>query len=170
MESRSLAREVALLVLGQLSKDNINKYNSISIEKMLDLGLDTLKNHWREQLDECASQIELANLTLSKSDFEENEKYNVNFVRKALTTSLENSENILNTLSDTFELSKLLTLSDQDSIRLEAMNRITLVISHINTINTSLDNVMEGWRRDCHVLIKIFYVWPILICIILKPQ
>ena len=56
MESRSLAREVALLVLGQISKQNIKDYNSISLEKMLDLGLDTLINYWREQLDECAKK------------------------------------------------------------------------------------------------------------------
>ncbi len=146
MESRSLAREVALLVLGQISKQNMKDYNSISLEKMLDLGLDTLINYWREQLDECASQIELAQEELSKTDFEENEKYNISLARKYLNLTLKKSENVLNILSDTFELSRLLTLSDQENIRLEAMNRISLVVKNFNTINCSLDNVMEGWR------------------------
>ena len=146
MESRSLAREVALLVLGQLSKQNIKDHNAISLEKMLDLGLDTLINHWREQLDECATQIQLAQEELSKTDFEQNEKYSISLVREYLNTSLEKSENILNVLSDTFELSRLLTLSDQENIRLEAMNRISLVVKNFTTINDSLNNVMEGWR------------------------
>ncbi len=146
MESRSLAREVALLVLGQISKQNIKDYNSISLEKMLDLGLDTLINYWREQLDECASQIELAQVELSKTDFEETEKYNISLARKYLNLTLKKAENILNILSDTFELSRLLTLGDQENIRSEAMNRISLVVKHFNTINSSLDNVMEGWR------------------------
>ena len=146
MESRSLAREVSLLVLGQISKQNIKDYNSISLEKMLDLGLDTLINYWREQLDECASQIELAQVELSKTDFEETEKYNISLARKYLNLTLKKSENILNILSDTFELSRLLTLGDQENIRSEAMNRISLVVKHFNTINSSLDNVMEGWR------------------------
>ena len=146
MESRSLEREVALLVLGQISKQNIKNYNSISLEKMLDLGLDTLINYWREQLDECASQIELAQEELSKTDFEDTEKYNISRARKYLNITLKKSENLLNILSDTFELSRLLTLSDQENIRLEAMNRISLVVKNFNTINCSLDNVMEGWR------------------------
>ena len=146
MESRSLAREVALLVLGQLSRQNIKDYNSISLEKMLDLGVDTLINHWREQLDECATQIELAQQELSKTDFEQNEKFSISLAREYLNTSLEKSENILNVLSDTFELSRLLTLSDQENIRLEAMNRISLVVTNFTKINNTLDNVMEGWR------------------------
>ncbi len=146
MESRSLAREVALLVLGQISQNNINQFNSISLEKMLNLGLDTLINHWHEQLDECASQIKLAQEELSKADFHQTEKYNISLAREYLNNSLQKSENILNILSDTFELSRLLTLSDQENIRLEALNRITLVVKNFNTINISLDNVMEGWR------------------------
>ena len=135
MESRSLAREVALLVLGQLSSENIKDYNAISLEKMLDLCLDTLINHWRQQLDECATQIELAQEELSKTDFEDNEKYSISVVREYLNTSLEKSENILNILSDTFELSRLLTLSDQENIRLEAIKRINLVIENFRKLD-----------------------------------
>ncbi len=146
MESRSLAREVALLVLGQVSEDNIDKYQSLSIEKMLDLGLDTLLSHWREQLDECALQIELAQDELLKSDYDSLEKSNIITARSYLTNGLKKSENILNILSDTFELSKILSLSDQEKIRIEAIHRIDLVIKKINLINSSLDSVMEGWR------------------------
>ena len=48
MESRSLAREVALLVLGQISEDQITNFDKISLDQMLSMGLDTLFNHWRE--------------------------------------------------------------------------------------------------------------------------
>ena len=83
---------------------------------------------------------------LLKTDFDQNEKYSISLVRDYLNTSLEKSENILNVLSDTFELSRLLTLSDQENIRLEAMNRISLVVTNFTKINNTLDNVMEGWR------------------------
>ena len=139
MESRSLAREVALLVLGQISQENIQNYQAISLEKMLDLGLDTLGNHWREQLDDCALQIELAQEGLSKIDFEQFDQNNISNAQKYLANGLEKSENILNLLSDTFELAKLLTLSDQENIRIEAMNRIDLVVKQFNIINSSLD-------------------------------
>ena len=146
MESRSLAREVALLVLGQISEDQINNFDTISLDQMLSMGLDTLFNHWREQLDDCALQIELAQEELLSDDSEEFDKDSIIKSRELLINCLRKSEDIVNALSDTIELTSLLTLRDQENIRIEAMNRVKLVIQRISQINTSLDDVMEGWR------------------------
>ncbi len=146
MESRSLAREVALLVLGQISEDQIHNFDTISLDQMLSMGLDTLFNHWREQLDDCALQIELAQEELLSNDSEDLGNDSITKSRELLINCLRKSEDIVNVLSDTIELTSLLTLRDQDKIRLEAMNRVRLVIEKISLINTSLDNVMEGWR------------------------
>ena len=146
MESRSLAREVALLVLGQISEDQINNFDTISLDQMLSMGLDTLFNHWREQLDDCALQIELAQEELLSDDSEDRDKESITKSRELLINCLRKSEDIVNVLSDTIELTSLLTLRDQEKIRIEAMNRVRLVIENISLINTSLDNVMEGWR------------------------
>ncbi len=146
MESRSLAREVALLVLGQISEDQINNFDTISLDQMLSMGLDTLFNHWREQLDDCALQIELAQEELLSNESEDLDKDSITKSRELLINCLRKSEDIVNVLSDTIELTSLLTLRDQEKIRIEAMNRVRLVIEKISLINTSLDNVMEGWR------------------------
>ena len=146
MESRSLAREVALLVLGQISEDQINNFDTISLDQMLSMGLDTLFNHWREQLDDCALQIELAQEELLRNDSEDFDKNSIMKSRELLINCLRQSEDIVNVLSDTIELTSLLTLRDQENIRIEAMNRVRLVIEKISLINTSLDDVMEGWR------------------------
>ena len=146
MESRSLAREVALLVLGQISEDQINNFDTISLDQMLSMGLDTLFNHWREQLDDCALQIELAQEELLSNDSKDFDKDSITKSRELLINCLRKSEDIVNALSDTIELTSLLTLRDQEKIRIEAMNRVRLVIEKISLINTSLDNVMEGWR------------------------
>ncbi len=146
MESRSLSREVALLVLGQISEDQINNFDTISLDQMLSMGLDTLFNHWREQLDDCALQIELAQEELLSNESEDLDKDSITKSRELLINCLRKSEDIVNVLSDTIELTSLLTLRDQEKIRIEAMNRVRLVIEKISLINTSLDNVMEGWR------------------------
>ena len=146
MESRSLAREVALLVLGQISQDQINNFDTISLDQMLSMGLDTLFNHWREQLDDCALQIELAQEELLSNESEDFDKNSIMKSRELLINCLRQSEDIVNVLSDTIELTSLLTLRDQENIRIEAMNRVRLVIEKISLINTSLDDVMEGWR------------------------
>ncbi|WP_269622068.1 transcription antitermination factor NusB [Prochlorococcus marinus] len=146
MESRSLAREVALLVLGQISDDHINNIESLSIEDILNLGFDTLSNYWREQLDDCALQIELAQQELLNSELIESDKNHITRSRDHLTNCLQKFQTILNILSDTFELTRLLALKDQKIIKDEAMNRVSLVIEKYNLINSSLDQVMEGWR------------------------
>ena len=146
MESRSLAREIALLILGQMSDDYTKNYQSFSLEKILNMGLDTLLNHWRDQLDDCALQIELAQEELFQSELQEVEKIDLSQSRQFLIKSLKKSEDVVNILSDTLELSRLLTLGDQEDIRNEAMKRVDFVLKDLNLINSSLDNVMEGWR------------------------
>ncbi len=146
MESRSLAREVALLVLGQISDSNINNLETSSLDQMLSMGLDTLFNYWREQLDDCAHQIKLAQEELFSNDSEDFDKNDIIYARQLLLNCLSKSENIVNILSDTIELTSLLSLKDQENIRVEAMNRVHLVVDKLSIINSSLDNVMDGWR------------------------
>ena len=56
------------------------------------------------------------------------------------------SENILNCLSESIELPRLLALVDQKEIRELALKRVNLVIEKKDHIDNNLDNVMEGWR------------------------
>ena len=95
MESRSLAREVALLVLGQISEDQINNFDTISLDQMLSMGLDTLFSHWREQLDDCALQIELAQEELICNDSEDFDKDFIIKSRGLLIKCLRKSEDIV---------------------------------------------------------------------------
>ena len=106
MEDRSLAREVALLVLGQISDNKIEDYESFSLEKILSMGLDTLLTHSREQLDDCASQIEIAQEKLLNLELQEFNKKSFESISHHFTLTLSQSQNIVNVLSDTLELPK----------------------------------------------------------------
>ena len=48
MQLKSISRELALLLLGQINKKDINKVN---VESMLSKAIASLTQHWREQLD-----------------------------------------------------------------------------------------------------------------------
>jgi len=146
MQSRSIAREISLLVLGQIYYEKIQDINKISLDNLLLLGLETLLNHWREELDACALKIETAQQKLLDSELCESDLNSISNVRNHLKESLIHSQDILNDLSDISELTRLLTLSDQEQIRNDAIHRVTLVTETINDINLALDNVMEGWR------------------------
>ena len=142
MQLKSISRELALLLLGQIKKKDINKLN---IESLLSKAIESLTQHWREQLDSCASQLEKANQELLDSEFQ----LDAGLLIKAqnyLKTCLIDSENILNCLSESIELPRLLALVDQKEIRELALRRVDLVIEKQDEIDHKLDSVMEGWR------------------------
>ncbi len=142
MQLKSISRELALLLLGQIKKKDINKLN---IESLLSKAIESLTQHWREQLDSCASQLEKANQELLDSEFQVDAGLLIK-AQNYLKTCLIDSENILNCLSESIELPRLLALVDQKEIRELALRRVDLVIEKQDEIDHKLDSVMEGWR------------------------
>ena len=142
MQLKSISRELALLLLGQIKKKDINKLN---IESLLSKAIESLTQHWREQLDSCASQLEKANQELLDSEFQGDAGLLIKS-RNHLKTCLIDSENILNCLSESIELPRLLALVDQKEIRELALRHVDLVIEKQDEIDHKLDSVMEGWR------------------------
>jgi N utilization substance protein B len=142
MQLKSISRELALLLLGQIKQNDINKMN---IESLLSKAIESLSQHWREQLDSCALRLEKANQELLDSEFQEDVGL-LKQSRNHIKTCLIDSENILNSLSESIELPRLLALVDQKEIRDLALKRVNLVIQKQNQIDNNLDSVMEGWR------------------------
>ena len=142
MQLKSISRELALLLLGKIKKKDINKLN---IESLLSKAIESLTQHWREQLDSCASQLEKANQELLDSEFQVDAGLLIK-AQNYLKTCLIDSENILNCLSESIELPRLLALVDQKEIRELALRRVDLVIEKQDEIDHKLDSVMEGWR------------------------
>jgi len=142
MQLKSISRELALLLLGQIKKNDINKIN---IESLLAKGIESLTQHWREQLDFCALKLEKANQELFDSELQEDAGL-LKKSRNHLKSCLIDSEIILNGLSESIELPRLLAVVDQKEIRELALKRVHFVIEKLDEIDNSLDSVMEGWR------------------------
>ena len=68
MQLKSISRELALLLLGQVKKKDLDKNN---IETLLSKAIESLTQHWREQLDFCALKLEKANQELLDSELQE---------------------------------------------------------------------------------------------------
>ena len=146
MQSRSLSRELALLVLGQVSEQNQPKLEKLAMDGLLQNALDSLMFHWREALDASASELDQAQQHLLDSELQESDRASHDTVRTHLRSALTGAEQVLNGLSASLELPRLLLLSDQEQIRLDAMQRVSLVLEARDHIDTQLDAVMENWR------------------------
>ena len=146
MATRSLTRELALLVLGQVPEQKSASVADLALDSILDQALDTLTQHWRESLDASAAELDQSQQSLLDSELQQGENGTHDTVRSHLRASLSSAEQVLNGLSATLELPRLLLLGDQEQIRRGAMERVQKVLSQREGIDTRLDQVMEGWR------------------------
>ena len=142
MQLKSISRELALLLLGQINTKDINK---IKIESMLSKAIESLTQHWKEQLDCSALKLEKANQEFLESEMKDDAGL-LYKSRDHLKTILIDLETILNSLSESIEFPRLLALVDQKKIRELALKRVHLVIEKQEEIDKNLDSVMEGWR------------------------
>lgn len=146
MPSRSLARELALLVLGQVSEQKQADVTDLAMEAVLDQALASLMQHWRESLDSSAAELDQAQQTLLDSELQAGDAATVGRVRDHLRSCLTTAEQVLNGLSASLELPRLLLLGDEEQIRRGAMERVSCVLAKRDSIDAQLNAVMEGWR------------------------
>tara|TARA_Y100001968_G_scaffold70782_1_gene61957 strand:+ start:7 stop:633 length:627 start_codon:yes stop_codon:yes gene_type:complete len=146
MQYKSITRELSLLILSQISDKYNFSSNEKTLESLLSKALDSLTQYWREGLDECAKRLETAQQEILDSELKETDKLLNSEVRTHLRSSIVDLETVLNGLSNSLEIPRLLTLSDHEKIRQGAIERVNLVIHNMKNIDTRLDNVMEGWR------------------------
>ena len=146
MATRSLTRELALLVLGQVPEQKSASVADLALDSILDQALDTLTQHCRESLDASAAELDQAQQSLLDSELQQGEIGTHDTVRTHLRASLGSAEQVLNGLSASLELPRLLLLGDQEQIRRGAMERVQKVLTQREGIDKRLDQVMEGWR------------------------
>jgi len=116
------------------------------METVLEQALASLMQHWRESLDSSAAELDQAQQTLLDSELQAGDSATVGRVRDHLRSCLTTAELVLNGLSASLELPRLLLLGDQEQIRRGAMERVSSVLAKRESIDAQLDAVMEGWR------------------------
>ena len=147
MQSRTLSRELALLMLGQISdRGGAKPVLSTAMDGLLQQVLATLSQHVRDALDRSAEDLQIAQQQLLDSELQEQGEQQLPRVRQHLNAGLAAAEQAINRLSASLELPRLLLLADQDQVRRGALARVEAVLRDRELIDGRLDGVMEGWR------------------------
>ena len=158
MQSRTIARELALLMLGQTSDrgdrpaaaSGSRDLSDASLAPLLHQALAGLHQHAREALDRSAENLQSAEQQLLDSELHEGadaqQAAQLPRVRQHLKDGLAQAEMALNRISAVLELPRVLLLADQQEVRSDAIARTRAVLKNRERIDTSLDQVMEGWR------------------------
>jgi len=144
--NRSLSRELSLLSLGLIKDKGDFKISKFQIDEIFESALDSLINHCRDELDNC--ELDLENVSQKILDIELGEGINSSLVnlRDELKNSLKKIETVMNSLSVMLDFPKLIVSSGQIDIREDVNQRINNIINNLTTIDSDIDQVMDGWR------------------------
>ena len=146
MHNRSLSRELSLISLGLIKDKGDLKLNKSQIEEIFESALDSLINHCRDELDNCESNLEDASQKILESELQEGIDSCLSNVREELKKSIKKIETVMNTLSITLDFPKLIVSSGQIDIREDVNQRISNIINNLTTIDSEIDQSMDGWR------------------------
>ena len=147
MQSRTVSRELALLMLGQVSdRPGSAPAADTTLDTLLQQALASLSLHVREALDRSAEDLQAAQQQLLDSELQDEGSDRLPRVRQHLQDGLASAEQALNRLSASLELPRVLLLANQDEVRRGAIDRARAVLRDREQIDQKLDAVMEGWR------------------------
>ena len=144
--NRSVSRELSLLSLGLINDKADLKLNKFQVEGIFESALDSLINHFRDDLDNCEADLENVSQNILDSELREGTNSSFADARDELKNSLYKIESVMNTLSVTLDFPKLIVSSNHNDIREDVNQRILSVINNIKTIDFEIDEVMDGWR------------------------
>tara|TARA_A100001388_G_C28738480_1_gene485528 strand:+ start:712 stop:1341 length:630 start_codon:yes stop_codon:yes gene_type:complete len=144
--NRSLSRELSLLSLGLIKDQGNFRLNKFQVEEMFDSALDSLINHFKDELNNCEADLEIATQNILDSELQDGANSTFSNVRDELKKSIYKIESVMNTISLTLDFPKLAVSSDQKDIREDVYERILKIINNIQTIDSQIDGVMDGWR------------------------
>ena len=144
--NKSLSRELSLISLGLIKDKGDFKLNQFQIEEIVESALDSLINHCRDELDNCESELDNASQKILESELYEGVDSSFSKVRDKLRTSLKKIETVMNTLSVTLDFPKLIVSSGNIDIKEDTNQRISNIINNLATIDSDIDQVMDGWR------------------------
>ena len=145
-KNRTLSRELSLIALGLIKDKGGFKLNKFQIDEIFESALDSLINHFRDELDDCESELENASQTILDSELKEGVDCSFSNVRDELKKSLKKIETVMNTLSVTLDFPKLIVSSGQIDIREDVNHRISNIINNLSIIDSEIDQAMDGWR------------------------
>ena len=144
--NRSLSRELSLISLGLIKDKGDCKLNKLQIDEIFESALDSLINHWRDELDNCESELDNASQKILDSELNEGVNSSFSKVRDDLKKSLKKVETVMNMLSVILDFPKLIVSSGQIDIREDVNQRIHYIINNLTVIDSDIDQVMDGWR------------------------
>lgn len=145
MQSRRIARELALLGMSQLTDDpkRSSKQSPPSVETLLTEAVRTLTAEVKETLEAASTELVRGNRHLLNS---ETRSGNLSDAQATVKEAIEQVQTAINRLGAATELPEFVQLAGRQDVQDYAQRIITQLIQHRDAIDQQLNNAMVGWQ------------------------
>jgi N utilization substance protein B len=143
---RQLARELALLILGQESQGHSQRARSredSTLPSLMLASVQALVNEAQDMLETAGSELSQGHHRLQESELK---AITVQSARVMLEESIELSRKAINRISLALELPELIAMSDQKAVRDYALELSQQVIEARSHLEDRLNEVMVDWQ------------------------
>lgn len=142
MQARRIARELALLSIGQLPT-KAERLNAQQLQGLLLAAVRTLTTEVQDTLEAASAELKRSSDRLLTS---ETRAIDVNSARAMLTEAIELTQTAVNRLGSAVELPEFIQLANQQEVRHYALEVLGTVQARREEVDQLLDECMVDWQ------------------------
>jgi N utilization substance protein B len=142
---RQFARELALLVLGQLSKRQLTAEQPIEFQELMSAAVRSLVSEAQDVLETAATELSQGNDRLRESQFK---PATLNGARTMVQEAIELSEKAINRIGMALELPELIQMAHMQEVRAYAISITQRVIVERDHLDQLLNGAMVDWQLN----------------------
>jgi transcription antitermination protein NusB len=143
-QTRSIARELALLSLGQFSS-SAEAITKQDLDNLVIAAVQTLITEVQDILEASAAEVKRGNDQLSQS---ETKAVNVDSAKAMVKEALQLAQTAINRLGLAVELPEFIQLATKAEARKYAVRLLETIQQHHSEIETSIAEVLVAWQLN----------------------
>ncbi|MDA0268697.1 MAG: transcription antitermination factor NusB [Cyanobacteria bacterium] len=142
MQARRIARELALLGMGQLP-NRPEKLAAQSLEELIAAAVRSLAGETRDALETASADLERSQERLLSS---ETRATDVSGARAMVQDAIAATQEAINRLGDSLQIPTLVQTSNQKEVRSYALELLRYGAQYRTDVDADLDEVMVAWQ------------------------
>ncbi|MEM8602389.1 MAG: transcription antitermination factor NusB [Cyanobacteria bacterium P01_H01_bin.121] len=151
MQPRRLARELALLSVGQLPKRSLREGETPDFQDLIVAAVRTLTAEAHDALETGANELKQSDQQLLNSELQagggnEPQSQALKNARSLVRAAIESTQGALNRIATALELPEFIQVANQEEVRGYAIQLTQQVCRQRSQLDQQLDAVMTDWQ------------------------
>ncbi|UFP93940.1 transcription antitermination factor NusB [Gloeobacter morelensis] len=144
MQARRIARELALMSIGQMPADR-SRLQAKNLEELVLASVRTLREEANESLQRACTELRQGHNRLEASELT---APTVEAARREVAAAIALAEQAINRVGASLELPEFVRLADELQVRAYAFELLGAFVREGDNLDKLLDTCMEGWQVE----------------------